>query len=240
MVKQFKVAEVFGPTIQGEGPAIGKPVYFVRFGGCDYRCSWCDSMHAVDPDKVALLPAMYSNEIIDQIQHLPIGATDVVLSGGNPLLWDLTAFVTDLSNLGYWIHVETQGTLFRSWLNWVDEIIISPKPPSSGTETDPTVTAKFLQQLDGVSKRRMGAMNISMKYVVFDRIDYTYVLDAVEQLGLEEVFISVGTRPEDTSEDLLERYRQIISMIWERPPAVSTIRVLPQMHVLLWGHKLGV
>ena len=41
------IAEIFGPTIQGEGALIGLPTVFVRTGGCDYRCSWCDSLHAV-------------------------------------------------------------------------------------------------------------------------------------------------------------------------------------------------
>ena len=44
----LRVVEIFGPTIQGEGALIGEPTVFVRTGGCDYRCSWCDSLHAVD------------------------------------------------------------------------------------------------------------------------------------------------------------------------------------------------
>jgi 7-carboxy-7-deazaguanine synthase len=44
----IRISEIFGPTIQGEGVLIGLPTVFVRTGGCDYRCSWCDSLHAVD------------------------------------------------------------------------------------------------------------------------------------------------------------------------------------------------
>ena len=44
----IRVSEIFGPTIQGEGALIGQPTVFVRTGGCDYRCSWCDSLHAVE------------------------------------------------------------------------------------------------------------------------------------------------------------------------------------------------
>ena len=43
------VSEIFGPTVQGEGPLIGQPSVFVRTGGCDYRCSWCDTLYAVLP-----------------------------------------------------------------------------------------------------------------------------------------------------------------------------------------------
>ena len=41
--RTIAISEIFGPTIQGEGALIGKPTVFVRTGGCDYRCSWCDT-----------------------------------------------------------------------------------------------------------------------------------------------------------------------------------------------------
>jgi 7-carboxy-7-deazaguanine synthase len=40
------ISEIFGPTIQGEGALVGKPTVFVRTGGCDYRCDWCDTVYA--------------------------------------------------------------------------------------------------------------------------------------------------------------------------------------------------
>src|SRR4051812_46730356 len=48
-LRTHPVIEIFGPTIQGEGAEAGLPTHFVRFGGCDYRCVWCDTMYAVDP-----------------------------------------------------------------------------------------------------------------------------------------------------------------------------------------------
>jgi uncharacterized Fe-S radical SAM superfamily protein PflX len=50
--KRLAVVEVFGPVIQGEGPLAGSKTMFVRFGGCDYRCTKCDSLHAVIPQAV--------------------------------------------------------------------------------------------------------------------------------------------------------------------------------------------
>jgi len=49
-VTDIRISEIFGPTIQGEGPLIGKPTVFVRTAGCDYRCAWCDTLYAVLPD----------------------------------------------------------------------------------------------------------------------------------------------------------------------------------------------
>lgn len=50
--KTLPVIEIFGPTVQGEGAEAGVPTHFLRLGGCDYRCAWCDTMYAVDPATV--------------------------------------------------------------------------------------------------------------------------------------------------------------------------------------------
>lgn len=50
--KRLAVLEIFGPTLQGEGAVIGAPTMFIRFGGCDYRCEQCDSLHAVLPELI--------------------------------------------------------------------------------------------------------------------------------------------------------------------------------------------
>ena len=52
----MRVVEVFGPTVQGEGPYAGRVCHFLRLGGCDYRCSWCDTPYAVDPAQVRKVP----------------------------------------------------------------------------------------------------------------------------------------------------------------------------------------
>ena len=62
--KTFPVIEIFGPTIQGEGAEAGLPTHFVRFGGCDYRCSWCDTMYAVDPAVVRATAERLSGDAI--------------------------------------------------------------------------------------------------------------------------------------------------------------------------------
>src|SRR6056297_3759182 len=81
----IRVAEVFGPTIQGEGALIGVPTVFVRTGGCDFRCSWCDSLHAVDSSYRDTWAAMSASEVLTRIEALS-GAQPLMvsLSGGNP------------------------------------------------------------------------------------------------------------------------------------------------------------
>src|SRR6266853_3314773 len=90
--KQIPLMECFGPTVQGEGAVIGQLTYFLRLGGCDYRCAMCDSMHAVDPVLVkANAQWLTQSQIFTALVNQRIeGSTYwVTLSGGNPCIHDL-------------------------------------------------------------------------------------------------------------------------------------------------------
>src|SRR5256885_17214587 len=69
-LRTIMVSEVFGPTVQGEGALIGMPTVFVRTGGCDYRCAWCDTLYAVLPGYKDDWRAMTTNEVFAEIQCL--------------------------------------------------------------------------------------------------------------------------------------------------------------------------
>src|SRR3954449_9550536 len=85
--KLIPIVEIFGPTIQGEGAEAGLATHFVRVGGCDYRCSWCDTMYAVDPATVrATARKLTSDDIVSELEHLPGAPEWVTISGGNPAL----------------------------------------------------------------------------------------------------------------------------------------------------------
>src|SRR3954471_18698653 len=100
--RTFPVIEIFGPTIQGEGAEAGLPTHFVRLGGCDFRCSWCDTMYAVDPAAVrANSVRMSTDEIVDQIAALEGSPGWVTLSGGNPALHHFGPLVDSLQATGY-------------------------------------------------------------------------------------------------------------------------------------------
>src|SRR3954466_2726674 len=86
----FPVIEIFGPTIQGEGAEAGLPCSFVRLGGCDFRCSWCDTMYAVEPALVRQNAIrMGTSDIVDHIEALDGATRWVIVSGGNPALHEL-------------------------------------------------------------------------------------------------------------------------------------------------------
>ena len=97
------ISECFGVTIQGEGALIGKPTVFVRTGGCEYRCSWCDTLYAVLPEHKDEWKPMKTEEVFAEIQRLSPTPILVTLSGGNPAIQPLG----DLIDLGAptWLHV---------------------------------------------------------------------------------------------------------------------------------------
>ena len=73
----IRISEIFGPTVQGEGALIGRPTVFVRTGGCDYRCSWCDTRYAVLSDYRHDWRPMDPAEILSRVADL---------TGGTPVL----------------------------------------------------------------------------------------------------------------------------------------------------------
>lgn len=106
-------------TIQGEGAHTGKAAYFIRLGGCDVGCHWCDVKESWDPN---LHPLMSAEEIaVTAAQH----CKTIVLTGGEPLMWNLNNLTARLKELGCEIHIETSGAYEMSGI--LDWITLSPK-----------------------------------------------------------------------------------------------------------------
>ena len=133
----LRIAEIFGPTVQGEGALIGAPTVFIRAGGCDYRCSWCDSMHAVDSANRHDWAAMTPDQIWQRVRELSGGKPlTVSISGGNPAIQDFDPVIALGRAEGYGFACETQGSIARPWFADLDMLVLSPKPPSSGETVD--------------------------------------------------------------------------------------------------------
>ena len=233
----LRIAEIFGPTIQGEGSLIGEPTVFVRAGGCDYRCSWCDSLHAVDSVFRAEWKAMTNEEIWTEVKHLS-GDTPLVvsLSGGNPAIQDFSDLIALGKAENYRFACETQGSVAREWFSDLDTLVLSPKPPSSGESVDWTLFE------DCISAAKNGP-NVVMKIVIFDDVDYAWAKEAASrfpdlplylQPGNSQVDPETPVAPEDVTDRLLWLVEKATADKWYRP------RMLPQLHVLLWGNKPGV
>ena len=107
-------------TIQGEGFHAGKPAYFIRLGGCDVGCRWCDAKYTWNPK---LYPPTDVRTVIDRALACPAQA--IVITGGEPLLYPLGVLTETLHEKGLQIFLETSGTHpFSGYFDWV---CLSPK-----------------------------------------------------------------------------------------------------------------
>jgi 7-carboxy-7-deazaguanine synthase len=238
---EIRVSEIFGPTIQGEGVLIGLPTVFVRTGGCDYRCSWCDSLHAVDSEYREDWRAMSTEEVWQEVVRLSGGSPVMVtLSGGNPAIQPLGGLIDRGHEEGYRFALETQGSVARDWFAELDVLVLSPKPPSSGMETD-------WEAFDACLRLSKGKPQTVLKTVVFDEADYAYARAAAARYSHLPVYLQPGnhTPPPPDADDapidvegVLERMRWLVDKVAE--DRWFEARVLPQLHVLIWGNKRGV
>jgi len=106
-------------TIQGEGFHKGTAAYFVRIGGCDVGCHWCDVKESWNAD---LHPPTKTDFIVANAAKY---SNVIVVTGGEPLTWDLTFLTQELKNKGLQTHIETSGAYELSG-DW-DWICLSPK-----------------------------------------------------------------------------------------------------------------
>ncbi len=241
MGKRITISEVYGPVVQGEGAVIGKPTVFVRTGGCDYRCSWCDSPYAVLPEYRHEWRRMSPEEVFAEVRKLSQKPILVTLSGGNPALQPMEALIRLGKEAGYTFAIETQGTVARDWFDDLDYLTISPKPPSSGMETD-------WQKLGRCIEAGGDRTETLFKVVVFDDEDYAYAREVAVRFPEVPMYLQVGNDnppgpgqgevPEPDVPALLDRYawlsEKVLADGW------NDATVLPQLHVLVYGNGRGV
>jgi 7-carboxy-7-deazaguanine synthase len=144
MSKRIRISEIFGPTIQGEGPLIGRPSIFVRTAGCDYRCSWCDTLYAVLPEHHHEWTVMTSSDIVARVNELAGDQPVLVsLSGGNPALQPLDAVISLGRRNGHSFAMETQASVSQPWFANLDWLILlqvgNPAPLAAGATGVPEV-----------------------------------------------------------------------------------------------------
>jgi len=119
----LKIVEIFS-SVQGEGLRQGEPTVFVRLAGCNLRCAFCDTKYAWTGGKERT-----REEVLAEVRRLraDFPAAWVCLTGGEPLLQDISGLVRDLKKEGLKVQAETNGTVDR--ILAVDWYTVSPKPP---------------------------------------------------------------------------------------------------------------
>lgn len=247
------VVEIFGPTIQGEGAMIGKLTFFVRTAGCDYRCTHCDSMFAVDATvKKGSAKIMSAEEVVDAILLLQRQAATnvkwVTLSGGNPALCNFEKVIVALHGLGYKVAIETQGSVWRDWMGLCDQITISPKGPGMGISCGLEDLRKTMKEMHNLLGRDWIMSHAVFKIPVFTRRDL-YFAQQIHDLWYIPMYLSVGNLKPDMNthghqiEELRAALLYSLETIFEDIklfPGLQNCILLPQLHVLIWGNKQGV
>ncbi len=235
MTGAIRISEIFGPTIQGEGALIGQPTVFVRTGGCDYRCTWCDTLHAVDSEYRASWKPMSAEEIFAEVQklsgHNPIM---ISLSGGNPAIQPLGPLIELGHEYGYTFALETQGSVAQDWFAPLDVLTLSPKPPSSGMDTD-------WAKLDECIEAAANGPKVALKIVIFNDTDYKYARRCAARYPDLPLYLQPGNNVVEGAPDMTALNARLE---WLAGKVTNdnwhTAHVLPQLHVMIWGNQRGV
>ncbi len=209
----MKVIETF-ISLQGEGVLMGTPTTFVRFEGCNLDCKWCDTKYAREGGK-----EMSANEVLDEVERS--GVPFVCLTGGEPMLQDdILVLVEDLLDSEHHVSIETNGSLPLDTLPNSEDLLISMdvKCPSSGMSD-----SLYRDNLEFLGPRDQ------LKFIIADRVDYLFAKKVLRENEINCPIIMTpvgGTELKDLASWVLN------DRLW--------VRVLPQLHKLIWGEKRGV
>lgn len=229
----ISISEIFGPTLQGEGALIGTQTIFVRTGGCDYRCSWCDTGYAVLPEFEDQWQPMDAKSIMIEVEKLsdqrPLWIT---LSGGNPAQQDLAELIRLGQSKGYQFSMETQGSIAKPWFAQLDQLTLSPKPPSTGMSFKKRGLDRCIDACNNLD-------NVSLKFVVANEEDLLWSKTIADQYPQLPCFVqpcNTEARIEDekSKEIQIDQQKQMLWLIdkvqllnWNK------VRILPQLHTWL-------
>ena len=220
----LKICEIY-LGVCGEGSEIGLPAVFVRTSGCNMRCAgWpCDTPYAsVQPEG----EMMAVDEVARRV--LSYACPRAFITGGEPLLWraQVAELARGLASAGIDVILQTNGTIFapevfeHCWMVSVDW-----KTPSSGERSDPDVIL-------GIARAHR---RVQVKFPIADAGDLDFAAEQAKLLhgGVELVLQPVNRVGQDDVPSLLARYRWLSEETQRR--GLFRFRVLPQLHVLVYG-----
>ena len=224
------VAEIFY-SIQGEGSLAGRPALFIRFGGCNLRCVWCDTTSVWRRGK----PHSF-DELMRKVEGFAGRDIDIVFTGGEPLLhrrWMEKIIETfDQEFLIY--QIETNGTIPPGeFLVRREDVFfnVSPKLSSSGMPEEKRVVPEALHTL--VQLAREG--RAIFKFVVLDRKDVEEALETyIEPFAIPRH--SIYLMPlSSTRKEFIERSRNVVELCKEFGFSFS-----PRLQLVIWDRRTGV
>lgn len=239
MSPKLAVNEYFGPTVQGEGPSLGKRAVFLRLAMCNLKCSWCDTKFTWDWQGEFGKKYEKSNEVhlreVEDVWNDLSALGDVpllVITGGEPLLQQ-NALIYGSEDYGWpteEIEFETNGTVAPHLSLLRDERVsfnVSPKLENSGNPLEKRFKPRVLDELASSTRARF-------KFVVVTEEDLKEVDLLVRTIGIESN--NVWIMPEGTTAyTISSRTAGLAEEVIRRGYNLTT-----RLHVLVWGDKRGV
>ncbi len=178
-------------TIQGEGPFVGMSAVFIRLGGCNLACNFCDT-------EFEDFNILTINNIIEEVQRLTINIKLVVITGGEPFRQPIELLCRKLIDLDYLVQIETNGTLYRDLPDKV-HIICSPKATKNGA----TKNGYSLLRDDLLSRIN------ALKFLVAKNIpEYSNI----PEVGQSKYNIPVFIQPMDQNNPLLNKENEQLAI----------------------------
>ena len=226
---ELLVAEVFGPTVQGEGASVGRRCGFVRLGRCNLDCRWCDTAFTWDWerfDPATELTPMPTVAVVDALAAMHVDR--VVVTGGEPLLQQrrLVPLLQACVERGWFVEVETNGTIAPDddVAALVGTFNVSPKLANSGVPLDRRIRPAALAALLATGKA-------VFKLVAAGPDDLPEIDELVERHGLAPVWVMPeGTEPATVVAGMRALAEPVIARGWN---------LTTRLHVLLWGDERG-
>lgn len=228
-----RLCEVFGPTIQGEGPHTGQRVGFLRFAECNLACSWCDTPYSWDWTRFDKEQESRLVPVADAAKSVTaLGVSRVVFTGGEPMMQQRFFPALHEEMDGILIDVETNGTILPSpsTERVVDLFVVSPKLAHSGDPEHLRLKQAPLARFSALAKEQRAVF----KWVVTTPEDITAVEDVCVRFSIPRE--ATWLMPEGATRDAhLERLGALADGIVTAGFNLST-----RLHVLAWNDKRGV
>jgi len=227
----LNVNEIFGPTIQGEGPSVGQRCAFLRLSGCNLTCTWCDTPYTWDWEGLNGEPYDKTQEThpasLYEIHHqlTGLGVDLIIVSGGEPMMQqrNLGPLVDRLTRSGIRVEIETNGTIAPD-IN-PTRFNVSPKLAHSLVRAKKRIKPDILAQYIGRS---------IFKFVCQQPTDLDEVIDIAWNVGIPKRDIWI--MPEGRDPVTLQSHAQAIT-----DTAIGLgFNITPRLHVMTWGMRRGV